>query len=213
MDYSKIIDRQLVISAKEGDAKASEALFFRYRHFIYNHWAKLRKNLEKINNKSYNNNLMAIKSDFENDAYLAFIDALNYVNLEEIKNDKWKFLGPFGWYLSNLRRTYRRKALSSAREMSSNVTIGDTESNILDTAKFASMSAEDVFLHNEDEKKISYFMNNLDHFLTPEEFELSKLKRAGKPIVEIKSKMNLTTSSYYKLTKSIEMKVSTFMSM
>jgi len=213
MDYSKVIDRQLVILAKEGNAEATHELFFRYRNFIYNHWSKLRKNLEKINNKSYNNNLMTVKSDFENDAYLVFIDALNYTNIDEIKNDKWKFIGPYGWYMSNLRRTYRRKALSSSKEMSSNVVIGDSESNILDTARFASMSAEEVFLHNEDEKKIQYFMNNLDVFLTEDEFQLAKLKRAGKPIVEIKSRLNLTTSSYYKLTKNIEMKVKTYMAM
>jgi DNA-binding CsgD family transcriptional regulator len=75
------------------------------------------------------------------------------------------------------------------------------------------MSAEEVFLHNEDEKKIQYFMNNLDVFLTEDEFQLAKLKRAGKPIVEIKSRLNLTTSSYYKLTKNIEMKVKTYMAM
>jgi len=211
MDYSKMNDRSLTILAKRGDPAAIHHLYNRYKNFVYNHWSKLKMNLEKINNKTYINNLSSLKTDFENDSYLAFSEALDYVNIDEIKNDKWKFLGPYGWYLSNLRRTYRRKALKTNREMSPFVSFGDDESNLLDNTRYAHISAEDEYIKIHDEQRADLFLSNMSKYLNSEELSLSSLRRNGASISEIKSKMNITTNSYYKITNSIKEKVSKYM--
>jgi hypothetical protein len=169
--------------------------------------------MEKINNKSVLNNLMMLKSDFECDSYIAFMDALNYVNLEKVINDKWKFLGVYGFYLSNLRRSYRRRALSQAREMSSTVSRSEEEINLLDNPKYSTLSAEDAFFENESQNKILYFWNHIDRFLDSRELKVSELKREGKTLTEIRVAMNLNASEVHRLIKSVEYKVKSYMSL
>jgi hypothetical protein len=211
MDYSKMTDRSLTTLAKQGNDEATHQLYFRYKNFVYNHWSKLRLNLEKINNKTYTNNLANLKTDFENDSYVAFMDALNYTNMEKVENDKWKFLGPYGFYLSNLRRTYRRKALKGNKEMSPIMSFGEEESNMLDSVKYAHISAEDEFIRNDDEHKAELFIKDLQKHLSSEEFKISALKKRGLSISEIKKEMGITTNVYYKITNNIRAKVSSYM--
>jgi len=211
--YESLNDRELTRLAKSNDVDATHQLYFRYKNFVYLHWSKLRGNMEKINNKSVLNNLMMLKSDFECDSYIAFMDALNYVNLEKVINDKWKFLGVYGFYLSNLRRSYRRRALSQAREMSSTVSRSEEEINLLDNPKYSTLSAEDAFFENESQNKILYFWNHIDRFLDSRELKVSELKREGKTLTEIRVAMNLNASEVHRLIKSVEYKVKSYMSL
>ncbi len=89
-------DRELVALAKKSDQYKGE-LYFRYEKLCFKHLHILERQL---------NYRVDVKEDFIGDTYEVFLKALEAVDMTSIKNDKWLFLGWYGFYLKNLRIKY-----------------------------------------------------------------------------------------------------------
>ena len=89
-------DRELVPLAKIDDKYKGE-LYFRYEKLCYKHLHILERQV------GYSEEL---RDDFMGDTYEVFLKALEGVKLTAIKNDKWLFLGWYGFFLKNLRIKY-----------------------------------------------------------------------------------------------------------
>jgi len=109
MRTTTMIERELVRLAKNGDAQASLVLWKQYERLVHKHWHVLRKQM----NTSHI--VMGYKDDFYSDAYISFSKALQAVNLQKVKDDNWKFLGYFGWYLQTLRTNAIKKLLNTRK--------------------------------------------------------------------------------------------------
>lgn len=94
-------DRELVTKIKAADASEKKVLegvlFTRYEKFLYKNWAVLRR---QMNNSP---EIINMEGDFKSEAYLALKKALKAVNLDKIRDDNWKFMGYYGFYLKNAR--------------------------------------------------------------------------------------------------------------
>lgn len=209
---TQLIDKDLAYLAKNGHKPSRDELYFRYSPFVNKHWTQLKQNLEKVNNAQVLHNLSNIKEDFVSDSFLAFDQALNYLNLNKIQNDKWKFLGVYGFYLSNLRRSYRRKALRLHKEVQSDRESSSEEAySLIDNEKFATPSAEDTFFEDTEKAKAHYFEQNLDEFLSQKELDLVYLKRNGNTVNDIKQIMNIDAKEVKRLENSIKDKIHNYM--
>ena len=104
-----MLDRELVKLAKNED-KYKNILYFRYENLCYKHLHILERQL---------NHKLDVKDDFMGDTYEVFLKALTAVKLKEIKNDKWLFLGWYGFYLKNLRIKYMDTIMKKSRHETS----------------------------------------------------------------------------------------------
>ena len=97
-------DKELVIYIKKtDDPEAITTLWDRYSRMVHKHWAILRKQL------SNSHQVMGVEEDFYSEAFISFRKALDAIDTSKIKNDKWKFLGYFRFYLQNLRASFITK--------------------------------------------------------------------------------------------------------
>jgi len=121
---STMSDRDLVISIKaetngENRKKKMYELFTRYSKFVHKHWHWLTQSLGTTEN------VQITKEDFYGDSYLTMVKALDAVDVSKIKNDKWKFLGYYGFYLSNQRNSYAKKIIKKhAKEGPLDIVVG-----------------------------------------------------------------------------------------
>ena len=94
-------DYELVaqIKASEGETQKNllGILWLRYENQVHKQWAVLRR---QMNNSSL---ILEYHDDFYSEAYIAFCKAVNAVDLEKVRDDKWRFVGYFFFYLQNLR--------------------------------------------------------------------------------------------------------------
>lgn len=207
-----MIDRDLASLAKNKNPQATHELYFRYKPFVHKHWSKLKQNFEKINNRTVLKNLQSYRDDFESESYEAFMKALDYLNVDKIENDKWKFLGVYGYYMNNLRRSFRRQALKKNKEITTDVMINSEEThNLLDNEKYAVPSAEDQFFKMSADERALYFEKNLDEFLTQKEMDYVYLKRNGNSQSEIRLIMSITPVQMKEIDLSIKTKIHEFM--
>lgn len=100
-------DRDLVTFIKstmnrEDEREARHVLYSRYERFVHKHWHSLSGRMNR------STAVMEQKSDFYAESYIVFEKALKAVNISKIRNDKWKFLGYFGFYLSTLKNNFAK---------------------------------------------------------------------------------------------------------
>lgn len=102
-------DQELIagIQASTGNLQKPmlTALWKRYENQVHKHWAVLRK---QMNSSSL---VMELHDDFYSEAYIAFAKAVEAVDLSKVKDDKWRFVGYFKYYLTNLRTDMINKLL------------------------------------------------------------------------------------------------------
>jgi hypothetical protein len=108
--YASLSDRQMVIAIKSAPgtkyaADLTYALYCRYNNFVHKHWHALSRDL----NASHL--VQDVKDDFYSESYVSFTKALNAIDVSKILNNNWKFLGYFGFYLSNQRKTFAKKII------------------------------------------------------------------------------------------------------
>jgi RNA polymerase sigma factor (sigma-70 family) len=93
-DYKDLTDREIIVQLKKEESEAKtkklqETLYYRYIPMITKYAFKSRKISDSI-------------EDFKQEAFFAMIEAIKYCDTKKIKNNKWKFLGIFWFYIQKL---------------------------------------------------------------------------------------------------------------
>lgn len=118
VSFEKMSDRQLVETIKASTdpkqiAAMRYALYARYEKFVHKHWHKLSSQLNA------SRATMEVKDDFYNESFVTFTTALDAVSVTKIRDNNWKFLGYYGFYLSNQRKSFARKVIQKHRHETS----------------------------------------------------------------------------------------------
>lgn len=154
--YATMSDRQLVLNIKAStDAtqtqEMTQVLYTRYMNFIHKHWHALSRQL----NSSYL--VQDIKDDFYSESYVSFSKALAAVDVTKIQNNNWKFLGYFGFYLSNQRNTFAKRIIKKYQEetpIEIPESTGERTIYLSDISeKGAVLSAEEAFLEDDQRRR------------------------------------------------------------
>ena len=209
--FMKMSDREVVQKIKEtSDVENLKALksvlYRRYEKFVHKHWHKL---YSQMNASTY---LSQIKDDFYNDSYLAFSNALDAIKTEKILNDKWKFLGYYGFYLSNQRKAYAKKVLKKYRtETALEVPGGEGETTIYlsDLSEGGvSPSAEDAFIEQDFKQR---FWKAIQECKAKEWDETQRnlfdLRAKGLPVKRICGELKISPWKYNKLLEGMRVQL------
>lgn len=208
--YSTLSDRQIVIAIKSDPntpytRDLTYELYQRYINFVHKHWYSLSKTL----NSSYL--VQDIKEDFYGESYVSFTKALAAINIDKIQDNNWKFLGYFGFYLSNQRKLFAKKIIQKYQAETS-IEISET-TNTEDRPIFLSdvseagivSSAEDTFI--EDDKKrrfwsgLSYCKEKLWGDV---EKRIFTMRESGKPIRRICEELDMSPWKYNKILDTMK---------
>lgn len=105
-------DYELVAQIKSSEGEKQKnllgILWLRYENQVHKHWAILRR---QMNNSSL---IVEAHDDFYSEAYIAFHKAVQAIDLKKVKDDKWRFVGYFKYYLTNLRTDTINQLLKQA---------------------------------------------------------------------------------------------------
>lgn len=95
--------------------KAVEALWKRYQNQVHRNWHKLCKALEE------SGNILSLHDDFYEEAQEVFLKALEAIDISKIRDNDWKFVGYFDYYLRNLRTRFHKevKKMSNMKSIDS----------------------------------------------------------------------------------------------
>ncbi len=186
-------DADLVRLAKTNE-KYRHQLYFRYEKLCYKHLHILERQL---------NYSVSVKEDFMADTYEVFLNALSTVKLSQIKNDKWLFLGWFGFYLKNLRIKYMNDIIKKNSNETSLVKLSRENKEYFIT-DVVGLHASDVF--NQIDERLTYEVI-LKQF-TDRQRTISSLKEQGFKNSEIASQLKvsntLITFELQKMKKVVE---------
>lgn len=92
--------------------KASKVLVERYEPQIHRNWWRLSASM---NNSTI---VQSIKEDYYLEAYEAMWTAIQKIDLNEIKNDKWQAVGYIDFYLRNVRTKMSKEILRKGKTKS-----------------------------------------------------------------------------------------------
>jgi len=109
-ELEQMSDRALVTLIKTSENKEEErnarhVLYHRYERFVHKHWHSLNGRLNR------SPIALELKNDFYAESYIVFEKALKATKLSKIRDDKWKFLGYYGFYLSTLKNNFVKRAV------------------------------------------------------------------------------------------------------
>ncbi len=184
--YMALSDVSLVTSIKTSSDESqvremTHVLYTRYSNFVHKHWHSLSRQL----NGSHQ--VQDVKDDFYSESYVSFSRALAAIDITKIKNNKWKFLGYFGFYLSNQRNTFAKKIIKKY-QAETPIEIpeasGDRTIYLSDISeKGAVSSAEDAYMEEDQRKRfwqgLSYCKNKL---WSDTEKQIFNMRENGKSI-------------------------------
>lgn len=174
-----------------------DALYHRYEKFVHKHWHTLTK---QLNAPIY---LTSLKDDFYNESYVTFANALNAVNPEKIENDKWKFLGYYGFYLSNQRKSFAKKVIKKHKtEVSMEITTGDEETvNLADLSEAGKApSTEEEFFKQDYKNRFWKALTFCRESLwDPVSKAIFDMRAEEKPIRQICASLDISSWRYNKL--------------
>jgi hypothetical protein len=195
--FNAMTDMDLVIGIKTSQDKDQvkdmvHVLYTRYMNFIHKHWHALSRQL----NTSHL--VQDIKEDFYSESYVSFSKALAAVDLSKIQNDKWKFLGYFGFYLSNQRNTFAKRIIKKYQaetpiEVAPNVD-GDHTIYLSDISKKGSVSsAEETFMKEHQREQFWAGLNRCkDELWSEVEKTIFDMREKGKSIKAICSELGMS---------------------
>lgn len=162
-------------------------LYMKYMPFVEKHWEKMKKSYSFLSSED--------KKDFFSDSYIAFMEAVKYVKLEKIYDEKWKFLGVYGYYLSNLRRTWRRNLKSRLLEVP-----------LLRSGKDKDYMITNIQFNNDISNLIDF-----KNFLSEEEKKFTDLLKEKASINDIKKELGFKNNyQYYSFKKKLKEKIKEF---
>ena len=207
LQATEMSDRVLVetiktVTDEKLKKELKEALYHRYEKFVHKHWHTLTK---QLNASVY---LTTLKDDFYNDSYITFANALEAVNPGKIENDKWKFLGYYGFYLSNQRKLYAKKVIQKHRtEVSMEISTGDEETvNLADLSTAGKVPSTEEEFFKEDYrsrfwKALTFCRGTLWDPISRAIFDL---RAEEKPIRQVCSSLNISSWRYNKLLTTMK---------
>jgi hypothetical protein len=127
----KMSDRDLVKLIKstmnrEEEREARHVLYRRYERFVHKHWHSLSSRMNR------SAAVMELKNDFYAESYIVFEKALKATNVTKIRDDKWKFLGYYGFYLSTLKNNFAKGIVNQYHnEVSIEINAPSTDRSII----------------------------------------------------------------------------------
>ncbi len=211
-----LTDRELVTCIKESEGLPTQKqliyhLYRRYDLFVHKHWGYVMRQLKGRVSKD-------VRDDFYSESYFAFIRALNAVSIAKIRDDNWKFLGYYGYFLLNKRKHFVKDILErNTKEVSlhKSRTPSDQEKGAIitedDHHKFNALqpvlrhslrlthSGEDLFFQRESSKKIySAIKKCKDTVWNEQENKLFAMKERGESPSLIRSTLSLSLWKYNK---------------
>jgi hypothetical protein len=209
--YATLSDRQIVTAIKSAPgttyaADLTYALYCRYNNFVHKHWHALSRAL----NASHL--VQDVKDDFYSESYVSFTKALNAIDITKIQNNNWKFLGYFGFYLSNQRKTFAKHIIQKYHVETplevpeASGTGGDKTvllSDIVDAGTVS--SAEDTFIEDDSRRRfwsgLSYCKEEVWGDIEKYIFEM---REKGESIRTICGKLDMSPWKYNKILDSMK---------
>jgi len=209
IESSPLNDRDLIYEIKNNQETSSKnrwILFKRYENLIHKHWHGLRNTLD---NSRY---VQDVKDDFYSDAFITFCSALDAINLDKVRDNKWKFLGYFGWYLSNQRNSSARRIIKKhQKETAIEIAVENPRSsrpkNIYITDSFdhlSSLSTEEEVIKNDESQRFWTALNRCKTKIwSSVESEIFDRREKGESIGTIGQSMKLSTPIIRKTLSSM----------
>ncbi len=203
IDSSPLSDRDLVFEIKNGSESAQKkwVLFKRYERLIHKHWHRLRYALD---NSGY---VQDTKEDFYSEAFITFCATLDAINLDKVRDDKWKFLGYFRWYLSNQRNSAAKRIIRKhQKETPIEVAVENPKSvrprSVYITDSFdhlSAPSAEESFIMKEETDRFwSALKRCKSKIWSSQEVEIFNRRERGESLGVIGESLNISTPTLRK---------------
>jgi hypothetical protein len=221
-NLSELTDREIVRRIKEGgDSPAAQQLIYhlyrRYDLFVHKHWGYVMRQLRGRVSSD-------IRDDFYSESYIAFIRALNAVSMSKIRDDNWKFLGYYGYFLLNKRKNFIKEILERRREelpLHKTKTPSDqvtgayiTEDDfhkfnvhqpVLKHTISLTRSGEELCIQKDISSKVySAIKNCKDTVWSEEERQIFTMKERGESPSTIRSTLNMSLWKYNKAWSKIK---------
>ena len=117
-------DRSLIKGAKAGDPQSERVLWDRYQNLVHKHYHIMERQM------NHSPQVKEQRDDFYSESYLAFRKAVRAVDLEKIRDDKWKFVGYFRFYIMNLRNDMINQIVRKYHHEKPMVVVSDSEQEL-----------------------------------------------------------------------------------
>lgn len=189
--------------------RACEVLIKKYEKMIHYHWWKLQQELNKT---GYVN---SIKEDYYDEAYEALFKAITKVDLNKVKDEKFKLLQLASWYITNVRTKMRKKVINKISKSRSLVSANlkeDEDSTTFDSD--VEMSYNEEFGYKTDpiytyeikegEDNCDNAINECFRIWDDTEKEIYRYLEKGKNKAEISQIMGIPVTKVYTLTKRMK---------
>lgn len=167
-------DYSLVVQSKKGNQQAQLMLFNKYHNYLVKKYNSLRRQ----NNTSI---LFNEFEDFEAEAFLYFLDALEYTDLSKIYDRKrWKFLTPFMYFISNMSTNFLSQERLDVLSLNEKVRFGNREEwDRAEYVDFIKFNNEDDPIPRQIIEKMEYesFINTLNR---EEKIIINRMNQGGK---------------------------------
>ena len=207
--YAALNDRELVTKIKSTSCKSAErdmrlVLYRRYDRFVHKHWHALSKDL------NMSAAVQEVKDDFYNESYLVFDKALRAVSIAKIRNDEWKFLGYYGFYLTTLKNNYAKGVINKYNaETSLEVPGSNTSSRpviLSDLSEQGTVqSTEEEVIEKDHQTRFWKAVKSLKKELWDDQkIAIWDLRAKGESIKSVCDELNITTWIYNKLLKEMK---------
>lgn len=199
----KMSDRNLVTTIKttinrEEEKEARYVLYRRYERFVHKHWHSLSSRMNR------SAAVMELKNDFYAESYIVFEKALNATKLSKIRDDKWKFLGYYGFYLSTLKNNFAKGVVNKYHnETSIEIPVNATDRNVVlsDLSEAGVVpSAEDEVLQKDEQRRFWKALAQCQSTIWDETKRVIWDRRAaGTSIKETCSELGISTWRFNKI--------------
>lgn len=201
-------DRDLVSKIKstidrEEEREARHVLYRRYERFVHKHWHSLNSRMNR------SSAVMEQKNDFYAESYVVFEKALRAVNVSKIRDNKWKFLGYYGFYLSTLKNNFAKGIVNQYHnETAIEIPISSTSKNmILSDMSEAGIvpSAEDVVIKQDQQRRFWSALTQCQSTIWDDTKRVIWNRRAaGVSIKETCEELNISTWRFNKILSEMK---------
>lgn len=143
-------DYELMMGAKANDSEMMNELYHRYIPLIFKHSRRL-----KMRDSDQ-------KSDYAQDAFLRCLKAVEYVNIDKIRDiETWCFHMVFDWFLQNLDKRYRKVLYHTGAELSMSIFDNDNGEEFMTDYEHTLGFEDNSITEFEREESKNEFMNSL----------------------------------------------------
>lgn len=197
-------DKEIIakIQSSKGRVSTNElktTLWFRYENQVHKHWAILRRQL------SNSSMILEMEHDFYSEAYVAFTKAIGAIDLKKIRDEKWRFVGYFKYYLTNVRTEFITKLVRQYHAErpfyveTEDGSIPRIELSVQDTYEHTMYSPEQILERKLEEQRVSTAVHHCMAHWDEKRRSIFKLRQQGlaKGEVAVKLKVHPATITYH----------------